>query len=130
MLWNASALHGCPIQANDGQGGTVTNLMYEDVNRDIRWVVVDTGDWLSGRRVLLPVSALGQPDPEAHHLPANLTTMQVQESPDFDASQPLSPMLDGLVREYLVGPTAATNPYGAATTANRLAASRPRRRSL
>ncbi len=90
MLWNASALNGYPIKAIDGQIGIVADLLFDEQDWAIRWLVVDTGDWISGRRVLLPVSALGQPDPETHSLPVALTMKQVEESPDVKASDTLS----------------------------------------
>jgi hypothetical protein len=95
-----SALTGYPIKATDGQIGTVAGLMYGDSDWAIRWVIVDTGDWLSGRRVLLPVAALGQPDPESHDLPVTLTMQQVRDSPDVDVSQMLSQQSESLVREH------------------------------
>jgi hypothetical protein len=95
MLWNASALNGHSIKATGGLIGTVSDLMYQDTDRAIRWLVVDTGDWLSGRRVFLPVPALGVPDPEARHLPVNLTMQQIERSPDIDTSVPLSQTADG-----------------------------------
>lgn len=85
MLWNASALKGYPIKATDGELGTVCDLMYEESNWAIRWVVVDTGDWLSGRLVVLPVAVVGQPDPEAHCVPARLTMKQVEQSVGVDS---------------------------------------------
>jgi hypothetical protein len=62
MLWNASALNGYAIETRDGLLGTVSDLLFEDVGWAIRWLVVDTGNWLPVRKVLLPLSALGQPD--------------------------------------------------------------------
>ncbi len=94
MLWNASSLNGYPIKATDGLSGTVSDVMYQDTDWAIRWLVVDLGDWLSGRRVLLPISALGSPDPEAHHLPVRLTMRQIEQSPDIDTSMPLSQKTD------------------------------------
>lgn len=100
MLWNVSALNGYPIKATDGQVGTVAGLMYDGSDWAIRWLVADTGDWLPGRRVLLPVVALGQPDPEAHRLPVNLTMKQVAECPDVDTSEPLSQEMEVLLRNH------------------------------
>lgn len=100
MLWNASALNGYPIAATDGQIGTVSDLLYDESGWEIRWLVVDTGDWLSGRRALLPVSALGQADPETKRWPANLTMRQVEECPDVDASEPLSREMEIMVRNH------------------------------
>jgi hypothetical protein len=100
MLWNASALNGYPIQATDGTLGTVADLLYDESDWAIRWLVVDTGEWLSGRRVLLPVAVLGQPDPQSFHLPVNLTMRQVEESPDVDDSEPPSKGIGTRIREH------------------------------
>lgn len=59
MLWNASAFSGYAIEAGDGLLGTVSDLLFEDVGWAILWLVVDTGDWLPGRKVLLPLSTRG-----------------------------------------------------------------------
>ena len=100
MLWNASALFGFPIKATDGPLGTVGGLMFDGSDWAIRWLVADTGGWRPGRRVLLPVAALGQPDPEAHHLQVNLTMRQVEECPDVDTSEPLSQEMEVPVRGH------------------------------
>ena len=57
MLWDASAINGYAIEASDGRLGTVSDFLFEDVSWINRWLVVDTGNWLSGREVLLPPSA-------------------------------------------------------------------------
>jgi hypothetical protein len=62
MLGDASAINGYAIEASDGLLGTVSDLLFEDVGWATRWLVVDTGNWLSGRKVLLPLSVLGKPD--------------------------------------------------------------------
>ncbi len=97
MLWNASALIGYPIKGTDGPLGTLAGLMYDETDWTIRWLFVDTGTWLSGRRVALPISAAGQPDPKAPHLPVNLTMKQVEDSPDVDVSHPFSQEAETLV---------------------------------
>jgi hypothetical protein len=100
MLWNASALNAYPIQAIDGRIGIVAGLMYNPHDWAIRWLVVDTGHWLSGRRALVPVAVVGQPDPESHQLPARLTMRQIEGSPDVDVSAPMSREADSLVCDH------------------------------
>jgi len=90
MLWNASAIDGYVTHARDGRLGTVSDLLFEDVRWIIRWLVVDTDNWLSGRKVILPLAALGQPDPALREFPVKLTMQQVKESPDVDTDQPVS----------------------------------------
>ncbi|HZS93378.1 MAG TPA: PRC-barrel domain-containing protein [Chloroflexota bacterium] len=106
MLWNASAISGYAIEASDGRLGTVSDLLFEDVGWAIRWLVVDTGNWLSGRKVLLPLSALGQPDRALRQFPVKLTMQQVKDSPDIDTDQPVSRQLETHVYDYY-----GWNPY-------------------
>jgi|ERR1019366_293041 hypothetical protein len=94
MLWNASAFNGYAIEVSDGQLGTVSDLLFEDVGWAVRWLVVDTGNWLPGRKVILPLTALGQPDQVLRKFPVALTMRQVQESPDIDTNQPVSRQIE------------------------------------
>jgi len=90
MLRNASAIKGYAIAANDGRLGTMSDFLFDDANWIIRWLIVDTGNWLSGRKVLLPLAALGQPDPARREFHVKLTMQQVKDSPDVDTDQPVS----------------------------------------
>ena len=63
MLRNTSAIEGYAIVASDGQIGTVSDFLFDDASWLVRWLVVDTGKWLTGRKVLLPPSVLGHLDP-------------------------------------------------------------------
>jgi hypothetical protein len=100
MLWNASAFNGYAIEASDGRLGTVSDLLFEDVGWAVRWLVVDTGNWLPGRKVLLPLTALGQPDQVLRKFPVALTMRQVQESPDIDTDRPVSRQIEAQVYGY------------------------------
>ena len=90
MLRNASAIKGYAIAANDGRLGTMSDFLFDDASWIIRWLIVDTGNWLSGRKVLLPLAALGQPDPARREFPVKLKMQQVKDSPDVDTDQPVS----------------------------------------
>jgi hypothetical protein len=100
MLWDASAINGYAIEASDGLLGTVSDLLFEDVGWAIRWLVVDTGNWLSGRKVLLSLSVLGKPDRALGHFPVKLTMQQVRDSPDVDTDQPVSRQIEAHVYNY------------------------------
>jgi hypothetical protein len=100
MLWNASAISGHAIEASDGQLGSVHDLLFEDVGWGIRWLVVDTGKWLAGRKVLLPPSALGQPDRARRRFPVRLTVRQVKDSPDIDTDKPVSRQIEAHVYNH------------------------------
>ena len=100
MLWNASAMNGYAIEASDGGLGTVGDFLFEDTTWIVRWLVVDPGKWLSGRKVLLPLAALGQPDPAQREFPVNLTMKQVKESPGIDTDRPVSRQMEAHVYDH------------------------------
>ena len=58
MLWRASDVHGTAIEATDGSIGSVGDFLFSDDRWTVRWAVIDTGNWLPGRRVLLPPNRL------------------------------------------------------------------------
>lgn len=90
MLWNASRVIGYAIQATDGEIGAIDDFFVDDSTWAIRWVVVDTGSWLPGRRVLLPPSQLHRPSAPDRNFAVNLTRQQVKDSPDADTDKPVS----------------------------------------
>lgn len=100
MLWTASTLNGYAIEATDGEIGTVSDLLFEDRSWIVRWLVAETGSWLSGRKVLLPLAALGEPDAAHHHFPIALTMRKLQDSPAFDADQPVSRRLEAQLYKF------------------------------
>jgi hypothetical protein len=48
MLWNESAINGYAIAASDGKIGTISDFLF-DTNWLVRWLVVETSNWLIGR---------------------------------------------------------------------------------
>jgi len=53
MLRSIKQLYGDELRATDGEIGKITDFYFEDQNWAVRYVVVDTGTWLSGRLVLI-----------------------------------------------------------------------------
>ena len=90
MLWDASAVRGYSISGSDGSIGSVSDILFDDDHWKARWLVVETGGWCAGRKVLLPVSALGKPNPSLHAIGVKLTMQQVKDSPDIDTQRPVS----------------------------------------
>jgi PRC-barrel domain len=100
MLWKASAIEGYAIAATDGPIGTITDFLFDDASWQVRWVVVDTGNWLAGRRVLLPPSAMGHLNATGHDFSVRLTMQQVKDSPDVDTQRPVSRQMEASVYDY------------------------------
>ncbi len=90
MLRNVKELQGFAIHATDGVIGEVDDLYFDDEHWAIRYLVVATGSWLSGRHVLISPLAIGHPDWLGQELPVSLTKAQVERSPDIDTRKPVS----------------------------------------
>ncbi|MDN2580082.1 PRC-barrel domain-containing protein [Aquibium sp. ELW1220] len=115
MLWNASSLTGYTISTTDGEIGAVDDLLFDDQDWTIRWLVVDTGSWLSGRKVLLPPAACAEPVPATRLLNVGISRQKVKDSPAIDTDAPVSRVQENDVfghygwQPYWFGP-----PYAAA----------------
>jgi len=90
MLGSMKDLEGYAIRATDGDIGHVKDLYFDDDKWVIRYFVVETGTWLSSRKVLISPFAVGDPDWTARVLPISITKEQVKNSPDIDTDKPVS----------------------------------------
>jgi len=83
-------LKGLAIQATDGELGTVDQFYFDDETWGIRYLIVDTGGWLGGRRVLISPYSILHTDWQARRVDVALTKKQVENSPDVDTHLPVS----------------------------------------
>jgi uncharacterized protein YrrD len=90
MQINTNNLIGCSLQATDGEIGKVETFYFDDDTWTIRYIVVKTGGWLSGRKVLISPEAVLKDSWEPESLPVNLTREQVSSSPNIDTDKPVS----------------------------------------
>jgi uncharacterized protein YrrD len=75
---------GYHIEASDGEIGHVDDLLFDDKGWLVRFIEVDTSNWIGGKSVLVPRGRLGDvswPDSLLH---VSLTRQQVQNSPRTD----------------------------------------------
>jgi sporulation protein YlmC with PRC-barrel domain len=90
MKRSIKSLIGFTIGAKDGEIGKVKEFYFDDETWTIRYIIVETGSWLFGRKVLLSPMALLMPDWENNVFPTNLTMEQVKNSPSIDTEKPVS----------------------------------------
>lgn len=90
MLRSMSNLEGYAIRATDGTIGQVKDLYFDDEAWVVRYLIVDTGSWLSSRKVLISPIAIGQSSWADKILSVSLTREQVKNSPAIDTDKPVS----------------------------------------
>ncbi len=90
MLREAKAFQGFQLRAQDGDIGKAREFYFDDQFWTVRYLVADTGGWLSGRRVLISPYTLYRANEAEKVIPVNLTKKQIEESPSLDSDQPVS----------------------------------------
>jgi hypothetical protein len=90
MLREIKRLHGAVLHAQDGEIGSVDDILFDDEVWAARYFVVNTGGWLDGRQVLIAPAALALLDGNRQALSVNLTRDQVAGSPAAETERPVS----------------------------------------
>jgi len=90
MLHSMKDLEGFAIRATDGTVGHVKDFYFDDKSWAVRYLVVETGSWLSSRKVLISPIAVDHPDWGGRVMPVSITREQVKNSPDIDTDKPVS----------------------------------------
>jgi hypothetical protein len=90
MLRNSKDMEGFIIGAIDGDIGHAKDFYFDDEAWTIRYLVVETGNWLASRRVLISPMAINGVEWPDKRLTASITRQQVKDSPDIDTNKPVS----------------------------------------
>ena len=74
-------LTGLGVEALDGSIGKV-----DDTTNDVdgSFIVVDTGPWIFGKKVLLPAGVINRVDLDTETLFVNRTKDQIKDAPEYD----------------------------------------------
>jgi uncharacterized protein YrrD len=105
MLQNIKELYDDKLTASDGDIGHVEDFYFDDKTWAIRYLVANTGTWLSGRQVLLSPHAFGHWDRDRKSLLINLTRRQIENSPSIDSHRPVSRQYEEEYYRYYGWPT-------------------------
>ena len=76
--------------ATDGEIGTVQEFYFDDHTWTIRYIIVEAGNWLMGRKVLISPQALLPFNWNNGIFPVKLTKEQIKKSPEIDTEKPVS----------------------------------------
>ncbi|MBN2025702.1 MAG: PRC-barrel domain-containing protein [Actinobacteria bacterium] len=104
MLRSVNEQLGYDVLATDGEMGKADDILFDDETWEVRYLVVETGSWLSRRRVLIAPDALRQPEWDTKYFPVVLTREQVEKSPEIDLDKPVSLQHQALLHEYYSWP--------------------------
>lgn len=90
-------LTGYSVEALDGGIGKI-----DEASNDVgaSYVVVDTGPWIFGKKVLLPAGVISRVDAAEEKVFVNRTKEQIKNSPEFDPDSYRDQSYRGQVGSY------------------------------
>ena len=90
MLRSLKLSYGEKLGALDGEIGQVKDFYFDDRSWTVRYVVAETGTWLTSRQVLLSPHAIGSLFQDGRAMIANLSRKQIEHSPSIEWHKPVS----------------------------------------
>jgi len=84
--WTQSDLSGFSVEAIDGSIGKVDEATNETTGS---FIVVDTGPWIFGKKVMLPAGVIRDVDLDAETIFVNRTKDEIKNAPEFDEDKHL-----------------------------------------
>jgi hypothetical protein len=90
MLTNTQTIYGTAVETSDGVAATVSDVYFDDRQWKVRYLVVHTGNWLTGRRVLVQPKLIVRSDWIHRRIRVALTTAQLEASRDVRTEIPVN----------------------------------------
>ena len=90
MLTNSRMIKGYRLNGVDGEVGSIKEFFFDDKFWTIRYLVANTGNWLSRRQVLISPYFLLNVNHGAELIDVNLTKSEIENSPPLESDKPVS----------------------------------------
>lgn len=90
MLRSLKEVEGYMVLAANGDVGHVVDFQFDDDYWTVRYLVVETGEFFGGRRILISPISFRRIDWTARHFQLSLALDEVQGCPDIDLHQRVS----------------------------------------
>jgi len=111
VLDQAKTIKGYKLNSLDGEIGKIKEFYFDDQYWAIRYLVADTGNWLTNRQVLISPHALTGVNKDAQNINVNLTKKQIQDSPSISSDEPVSQQFEETYYDYYAWPYYWSGPY-------------------
>lgn len=83
MLIKAKTLKGYKLDSKDGKIGRAKEFYFDDKHWAVRYLVADTGNWLTGIQVLISPYAMGSANNLTEEISINLSKEQIENCPSL-----------------------------------------------
>ncbi|QPD04507.1 MAG: hypothetical protein Nkreftii_002281 [Candidatus Nitrospira kreftii] len=90
-LRSSAEVTGYGVHATDREIGHIEDLIFDDQDWIVRYVEVDTRNWLPGKKVLVPAGRVRQIDWDTRSVSMSLPRHAIQSAPPYDPAQLITP---------------------------------------
>ncbi len=111
MLDKVKDLKGFRLEALDGHIGSVAELFFDDRHWTVRYLVAETGSWLTGRQVLISPFAVTSVNRDNRTISVNLTREQIEAGPSLESHKPVSRQFEESYHAYYGWPSYWDGPF-------------------
>ena len=87
MLHKTNHMRGFHIVATDGGIGHVDDFLVDEATWEVRYLVVDTSNWIGGKSVLISATVIDAINSPSKEIRVMLTRDQVEQSPSVDTAE-------------------------------------------
>jgi hypothetical protein len=99
-LRSARELRGYQIQGTDDAIGRVADFIVDDETWEVRYLVIDTGNWWLGNKVLVAPRWAGRVSWEEKKVFVDLSREAIKNSPAWDATAPINREYEAHLYDY------------------------------
>ena len=85
MLHKLDKVRGYHIHATDGEVGHIDDFLVDDTTWSIRYLVVDTSNWIGGRSVLISPTVVEAIDSPNEMVQVKLSREAIERSPGVES---------------------------------------------
>lgn len=99
-LRSCKEIKGYHVQASDGRIGHVADYIADDRDWVIRYLVIDTSNWLHGKEVLIAPTWISEISWDEATVYTSLSINKIRHSPPFDPSSPVNRDYEDIIYDY------------------------------
>jgi PRC-barrel domain len=86
MLHKFNTIRGFHIHALDGEIGHLDDILLDESTWELRYLVIDTANWIGGRHVLLSPNLVTAIDVEHERIEVSLTREEIEHSRSIESA--------------------------------------------
>lgn len=111
MLRKMSSLKGFKVQGLGDELGKLTDFYFDQHHFILRYLVIDTGNWLNSNKMLVSTTALEDIDYQSREILINLSAEELEDGPELNCNKPISKLMEEKLTNHFNWPVYWLNPY-------------------